>query len=165
MSGALGRRVNHDPRSRAYAVQASGQPLVAVEHTIGIPVLDQGAVGSCVAHTGAEILSTPRYWQTAKPLTLDADFVQSLPKVRYSTVMTETTYPLDSLVAAADRTRKARDELTDAVILGRDVYGYTWRVIAQAVNMTEGGVRALYRREVSHPGQARTFRTRASNRA
>jgi hypothetical protein len=64
-----------------------------------------------------------------------------------STAPAERTYPLDALVQAADKAREARAELADAVIRGRDVDGFTWRVIAQAVGMTEHGVAALYRRE------------------
>lgn len=58
-------------------------------------------------------------------------------------------YPVDHLVQAADKAREARAELADAVVIGRDVHGFTWRVIAQAVGMTEHGVAALYRREKS----------------
>jgi hypothetical protein len=48
----LGRHVNHDPRSRAYAVQPTATTLVATRHTAYIDVLDQGQLGSCTGNAG-----------------------------------------------------------------------------------------------------------------
>ncbi|WP_426561232.1 hypothetical protein ACPPVT_13975 [Angustibacter sp. McL0619] len=58
----LGRHVNHDPRSRAFAHLASGRTLQSVRHTRHAPVLDQGSLGSCTGNalTGA-LASDPLY--------------------------------------------------------------------------------------------------------
>jgi len=51
----LGRNVNHDPRSRAYAIKSWAAAAVTTRHERLIPVLDQGNVGACTGHalTGA----------------------------------------------------------------------------------------------------------------
>jgi hypothetical protein len=47
----LGRHVRHDPRSRAYQHPAADvATLTSVRHVRGIPVLDQGQVGSCTGN-------------------------------------------------------------------------------------------------------------------
>jgi hypothetical protein len=74
----LGRRVNHDPRSRQFRYQASPVPLTSIEHPIGIPVLDQGDTGDCVANTGVEILSTEPFAAAVKGITLDEDYARAL---------------------------------------------------------------------------------------
>lgn len=48
----LGRHVNHDPRSRAYAVAPTATTLSAVRHSAFIDVLDQGQLGSCTGNAG-----------------------------------------------------------------------------------------------------------------
>ena len=60
--GRLGRHVNHDPRSRAYAHRASGRVLVSVRHQRMIPVLDQGNLGSCTGNAGTGVLGTLPDW-------------------------------------------------------------------------------------------------------
>lgn len=58
----LGRRVEHDPRSRDFPVTA---PTPAKLQTVywgdSAPVLDQGNLGGCVGWTGADILNTDPY--------------------------------------------------------------------------------------------------------
>jgi hypothetical protein len=55
----LGRHVNHDPRSRNFAVTAAPiAKLKSVEHKRHVPPFDQGNLGSCVANSTAGILST-----------------------------------------------------------------------------------------------------------
>jgi hypothetical protein len=46
----LGRHVNHDPRSRAFAHFARARTLRSVRHTRHAPVLDQGDLGSCTGN-------------------------------------------------------------------------------------------------------------------
>lgn len=46
----LGRRVNHDPRSRRYAYTPKTAALTSVRHTRYAPVFDQGDVGSCTGN-------------------------------------------------------------------------------------------------------------------
>jgi hypothetical protein len=52
MHPLLGRHVNHDPRSRAYAVQPTATTLTAVRHAAHIGILDQGQLGSCTGNAG-----------------------------------------------------------------------------------------------------------------
>ncbi|MEU8906498.1 hypothetical protein [Streptomyces mirabilis] len=61
--GRLGRHVEHDPRSRAYALSEDLLPstYTSAVHTVRIPVLDQGDLGSCTgnaaeAHAGTDPL-------------------------------------------------------------------------------------------------------------
>lgn len=62
----LGRNLNHDPESRRYAFKLDKPltTLVSVEHTIHLPILDQGSLGSCVANTGTEYLAFEKVWNT-----------------------------------------------------------------------------------------------------
>lgn len=55
----LGRNVNHDSRSRAYAVQAKDvSTLKSVKHKRMIPILQQGRLGSCTGNAGTGALGT-----------------------------------------------------------------------------------------------------------
>lgn len=60
----LGRHVDHDPRSRGFAVAepADLTHLVSVRHQRHIPVLDQGQVGSCTANAAVGALGTSPLW-------------------------------------------------------------------------------------------------------
>lgn len=51
--GRLGRHVEHDDRSRQYAISEDlfgTAAYTSVVHTVNIPVLDQGQLGSCTGH-------------------------------------------------------------------------------------------------------------------
>lgn len=48
--GGLGRHVNHDPQSRAFAHQPSSTTLVSKTWDRHYPVLDQGQTGSCTGN-------------------------------------------------------------------------------------------------------------------
>lgn len=62
---ALGRRVHHDPRSRAFSARTAAVHDIAWRH-YG-PVLDQGALGSCTGHALVDCLMTrPRYTAARK---------------------------------------------------------------------------------------------------
>ncbi|MEV8475958.1 hypothetical protein [Streptomyces sp. NPDC051173] len=56
--GRLGRHIEHDPRSLAYALSEDLLPTAytSVVHTVRIPVLDQGDLGSCTGNA-AEALA------------------------------------------------------------------------------------------------------------
>lgn len=58
--GRLGRHVEHDPRSRAFALSEDLLPgtYSSAVHTIDIPVLDQGNVGSCTGHAAEALAGT-----------------------------------------------------------------------------------------------------------
>lgn len=66
---ALGRHVEHDPRSRQYAARRAVQPR-SVLWTHRAPVLDQGSLGSCTGNALAQCLNTTK-------------FVESRPRRRY----------------------------------------------------------------------------------
>lgn len=62
----LGRHVEHDPRSLAYAhgvLPASA--IKSVEWTRRIPILDQGQLGSCTGNAGTGVLGTDSAGRTA----------------------------------------------------------------------------------------------------
>lgn len=62
---ALGRRVEHDPRSRAYPSRRAAQPK-SVLWAHRAPVLDQGNLGSCTGNALAQCLNTTKF-VTSRP--------------------------------------------------------------------------------------------------
>lgn len=58
--GRLGRHVEHDPRSRAYALSEDLLPgtYTSAVHQVFIPVLDQGQLGSCTGHAAEALVGT-----------------------------------------------------------------------------------------------------------
>ncbi|GAA4344868.1 hypothetical protein [Angustibacter luteus] len=70
----LGRHVNHDPRSRAYAHLSTGRTLQSVRHTRHVPVFDQGSLGSCTGNALTGALATdPLFGGLPQGTTLDED--------------------------------------------------------------------------------------------
>ncbi|MFI2184625.1 C1 family peptidase [Streptomyces sioyaensis] len=71
--GRLGRHVEHDPRSRAYALSEDLLPsaYTSATHAVRIPVLDQGNVGSCTGNA-AEALTGSDPLYDAIPSTVTA---------------------------------------------------------------------------------------------
>ena len=62
----LGRHVEHDPRSLAYAHGVLPQSAIkSVEWTRRIPILDQGDSGSCTGQAGTGVLGTDSAGRTA----------------------------------------------------------------------------------------------------
>ena len=59
---ALGRHVNHDPRSRRFAFRAQQATLAPVFHERHVPIFDQGSLGSCTGNAALGILATGPYW-------------------------------------------------------------------------------------------------------
>jgi hypothetical protein len=58
----LGRNINHDPRSRAYAVEEAPEKITSVEYDIHGGPLDQGSLGSCVPNAElANMFTDPFY--------------------------------------------------------------------------------------------------------
>ncbi len=57
-SPGLGRHIEHDERSKAYAFDTSGLVLASVRHPRHIPVLDQGNLGSCTGNAAVGALGT-----------------------------------------------------------------------------------------------------------
>lgn len=73
LGGRLGRHVEHDQRSRAYALSEDLLPssYTSAVHTVRIPVLDQGDLGSCTGHAAEAFAgSDPLY--AAIPTTVKA---------------------------------------------------------------------------------------------
>jgi hypothetical protein len=58
---ALGRNLNHDPRSRNFPVQSTVTNPRTVLHALRAPVLDQGHVGSCVGNAIAQLINTAAF--------------------------------------------------------------------------------------------------------
>jgi hypothetical protein len=58
--GRLGRHIEHDPRSLAYALSEDLLPgtYASVTHTVRIPVLDQGDLGSCTGNAAEGLAGT-----------------------------------------------------------------------------------------------------------
>ena len=62
----LGRHVEHDPRSLAYAHGVLPKSAIkSVEWTRRIPILDQGNLGSCCGNAGTGVLGTDSAGRTA----------------------------------------------------------------------------------------------------
>jgi len=63
----LGRHVEHDPRSRAYAFTAPPpRRATTVIWPDAAPILNQGNLGGCVGWTGADVLNTGPFMQLRK---------------------------------------------------------------------------------------------------
>ena len=60
----LGRHVLHDPRSLRYLQPVRDDVLVSVRHTRHIPVLDQGALGSCTGNASIGAVGTSPLYET-----------------------------------------------------------------------------------------------------
>lgn len=63
----LGRHINHDSRSRAYALKAHpATQLVSIRHQRRVPIFDQGQLGSCVPNAGLGCLGTDPFWASLR---------------------------------------------------------------------------------------------------
>lgn len=62
----LGRHVNHDPRSRAFAYDASAVPvqLASVRWDRQVPTFDQGNLGSCTGNAAVGCIGTHPFFET-----------------------------------------------------------------------------------------------------
>lgn len=70
----LGRRVEHDARSRDYAVTAEDVTrLRSIRHVRHVPVFDQGQVGSCTANAAIGCLGTGDFYAAVGQKILTAD--------------------------------------------------------------------------------------------
>lgn len=59
----LGRHLNHDPQSRAFAFEPREQaPRRPVRHYRQVPIFDQGGLGSCEPNAGLGLLGTEPYF-------------------------------------------------------------------------------------------------------
>jgi hypothetical protein len=92
MAGALGRIVEHDPRSLEYAAPQA-PALRSVAHKRHGPPFDQGQLGSCTGNAIAGLLMTDPYWHRNRHLT-EADAVKFY---KYATAHDSEpgTYPPD----------------------------------------------------------------------
>jgi hypothetical protein len=54
----LGRHVEHDPRSRAYAYNTAGLKVTPVYHQRHVPIFDQGDLGACTGNAAVGCLAT-----------------------------------------------------------------------------------------------------------
>src|ERR1041385_5915464 len=60
----LGRRVEHDERSRGFAYPKQAWPTKSVQHHRRVPIFDQGDLGACTANAGLGCLGTEPYYGT-----------------------------------------------------------------------------------------------------
>jgi len=69
----LGRHVEHDERSKHYALDTSGLTISSVRHTRHTPVFDQGDLGCCTGCAMCGALATDPFFatETGVPFTLD----------------------------------------------------------------------------------------------
>jgi hypothetical protein len=71
----LGRRVNHDPRSRGFLAPRATHHRPVLHRTYG-PVLDQGNLGSCVGNAAAHALNTAGSHRVPSKLLREPDAVE-----------------------------------------------------------------------------------------
>lgn len=75
----LGRRLNHDPRSLRYLVNAPARTIQSVEHQRITPVLDQGDTGSCTGNAAVGALGTrPLYGALINPPELGEELARAV---------------------------------------------------------------------------------------
>jgi hypothetical protein len=74
---ALGRRVNHDPRSLAFKIQATGT-IASAEWKRTAPIFDQGELGSCTGNAAAGVLGTAPFVNTLSDLRFNEDLAVSI---------------------------------------------------------------------------------------
>lgn len=67
-AGRLGRHVEHDPRSLAYAVSEAGQ-IVSAKWERHCAPFDQASLGSCAGNAGAGVCMTDPIWKAGRALT------------------------------------------------------------------------------------------------
>lgn len=94
----LGRNVEHDPRSRAYAFKAPARlELHSVRHERFIPVLDQGNLGSCTGNSGVGAAGTHPFYPTLKDKVSDWSEAAAVQLYSEATVIDpwEGSYPPD----------------------------------------------------------------------
>jgi hypothetical protein len=75
-AGRLGRHIQHDSRSWAYAFNTTGLKIQPVRHVRRIPVFDQGELGSCTGNAAVGALGTNPLFDTvpAADLTLNESY-------------------------------------------------------------------------------------------
>lgn len=93
----LGRHVEHDSRSRAYAFRGPDKPsLQSVRHERHIPVLDQGDLGSCTGNAATGAVATGRNFVGAvTSASLDEAFAVDLYHAATTLDNVPGTYPPD----------------------------------------------------------------------
>jgi Papain family cysteine protease len=86
----LGRKVHHDPRSRAYPYVATTATLVSVSHARQVPIFDQGNLGSCTGNAAVGAVGTaPLY--AAVPSAMRASLTEAEAVAIYATATTLDT--------------------------------------------------------------------------
>ncbi len=83
----LGRHVEHDARSRAYAFSLAGTKgtYATIDHAINIPVLDQGSIGSCTGNAAEACAGSSPFFE-AIPNTVVAKPVANTLKAEQQAV-------------------------------------------------------------------------------
>jgi hypothetical protein len=135
----LGRRVHHDPRSRAFPARAAAAVHDVAWRHYG-PVLDQGQLGSCTGHALVDCLMTRPYYTTGRRLTHD-DAVRAYKRATVIDPFPGAYPPTDTGSDGLDVCRAAVefgwitgydhafgiDHLLGSLMLGPVMVGTEWR--------------------------------------
>lgn len=88
----LGRHVEHDDRSKAYAYKTRTAPRT-VRHQRYIPVLNQGDLGACVGFSSVGCLGTGSFFSTVSGRSLDNAFGKEVYSLATKLDAVSGTYP------------------------------------------------------------------------
>jgi hypothetical protein len=71
----LGRHIEHDERSKAYAIRRLAKPPASVTYLRHCAPFDQGELGSCTGNAITGVLMTDPFWKTGREMT-EADAIR-----------------------------------------------------------------------------------------
>lgn len=99
----LGRRVQHDPRSVAFALPVLPRRAIkSVDWTRRVPVFDQGSLGSCTGNAAAGWLATDnakRKGKSVVTMVVGTDIVSREPSFPSGKYNLTSSYPVDEDLA------------------------------------------------------------------
>lgn len=108
----LGRIVQHDPRSRAFAYSARGATYKSIVHSSHIDILDQGELGSCTGNaTIANLGCDPFYKTLSANVKLDENAAVEVYSLATSLDEFEGSYPPEDTGSSGLGAAKAAQKL------------------------------------------------------
>lgn len=115
-----GRHVNHDPQSLRFLAANPARAVVpkSVRHERHSPTLDQGQLGSCVANTMVELLTTDPFWSTLSP-ELQQQLRNPIQAERYAVALYRDLTRADPFPGSWEPDDTGSDGLTGAKVLKR----------------------------------------------
>lgn len=102
----LGRRLNHDPRSLRYTIEAKGT-VASAEWERVAPIFDQGDVGSCTGNAAAGVLGTHPFVETEGDLVIDENLALKFYSAATKLDDAQGTYPPDDTGSDGNSVAKA----------------------------------------------------------